>query len=196
MTRPPPDWASIALTAVEAGDAAQLNAWQNDPALRDLTMGFRGPVSHDTTVRWVADLRDQALRSRVAFAIRHRGVLKGLVQLHTLDWVQRTALLGVFVGDGADRGAGLGFVAASLLLDYAFAGLDLHRVALSVVASNEPAGRLYRRLGFVREGTLRGAYFAAGRREDVALYAMLRAEWQGTLPAAARRLVGAGVVTL
>ncbi len=184
-----PGWAATTLTAIEAADVGRIHSWQNDPGLRDLTMGFRGPLSTETTSDWVRSLREQTLRTRVAFAIRYENVLKGIVQLHTIDWVQRTAMLGLCIGDQADRGAGLGFIAASLILDYGFAGLDLHRIALTVRTSNQAADRLYQSLGFVREGTLRAAYFAAGRRDDVALYAMLRDEWHGVLPSTARRQV-------
>jgi RimJ/RimL family protein N-acetyltransferase len=183
------DWAGVELSPIEVGDVPRLHAWQNDPALRDLTMGFRGPVTEETTAGWVRRLAEQNLRNRVAFAIRHQGTLKGLVQLHTIDWVQRSAMLGLYVAEEADRGAGLGFAAASLILDYAFAGLDLQRVGLSVLCSNLPAIGLYDRLRFTREGVLRSAFFLAGRREDVAVYGLLRDEWRSILPQEARRLV-------
>ncbi|WP_158742534.1 GNAT family N-acetyltransferase [Acidisphaera sp. L21] len=189
MGRAEPDWAAIGLTALEAADAPRIHAWQNDPAIRDLTMGFRGPIASETTVEWIRDLHEQGLRNRAVFGIRHDGVLRGVVQLHTIDWVQRTAMLGLYVGDSADRGAGLGFAATSLILDYGFTGLDLHRIGLSVLATNLAADRLYQRLGFAREGTLRAAYFLAGQRVDVALYAMLQPDWPAKLPPTAKRLV-------
>ncbi|WP_458095767.1 GNAT family N-acetyltransferase [Roseomonas sp. WA12] len=189
MTEIALDWPAIALTPLGAGDVVRLHAWQNEPGLRDLTMGFRGPVAKETTAAWVRGLAEGNLRNRVVFGIRHDQALKGLAQLHSIDWVQRSAMLGLSIGDRADRGAGLGFAAASLLLDYAFAGLDLQRVALSVLHANAAATRLYDRLGFTREGVLRSAFFQAGRREDVVLYGLLRAEWQLSLPPEAARLV-------
>jgi RimJ/RimL family protein N-acetyltransferase len=186
-----PDWPAIALTPLRSGDVARLNAWQNEPGLRDLAIGFRGPVAEETTANWLRGLGEDNLRSRVVFGIRHQQALKGLAQLHSIDWVQRSAMLGLSIGDKADRGAGLGFAAASLLLDYAFAGLDLQRVALTVLHGNTAAIRLYEGLGFTREGVLRSAAFLAGRREDVVLYGLLRAEWQPCLPAEAARLVAA-----
>jgi UDP-4-amino-4,6-dideoxy-N-acetyl-beta-L-altrosamine N-acetyltransferase len=185
------DWAATALTPVDAGDLGALNAWQNDPEIRDMIMGFRGPVRLETTAEWIRNMADQNLKSRAVFAVRQAGAIKGVAQLQGIDWLQRTAILGIYVGDPADRGAGMGRVATCLVLDYAFNGLDLHRVGLEVVASNAPARRLYERVGFVLEGVLRKAYLRGGQREDVALYGLLRDEWTFAPPAAAHRLVSA-----
>ena len=183
-----PDWAGIVLGPLRSDDLATLHAWQNDPEVRDPIMGFRGPLQRETASAWIEQLRADNLRTRVVFGIYYSDVLKGVAQLHGIDWVHRTAAFGIYIGARSDRGAGLGFVASSLLLDYAFAALDLARVSLTVLAGNA-ATRLYERLGFVREGLLRQAFFLDGQREDVACYAMLRREWPGALPPGAHRLV-------
>lgn len=186
------DWASLALTPLEAEDLDKVHAWQNDPEIRDLIMGFRGPIMRETTADWIRNLREENLKSRVVFAIRSGATIRGIAQLHGIDWLQRSAILGVFVGERGDRGSGLGRGAVALLLDYAFQGLGLHRVSLEVLASNAPARRLYERLGFSNEGLLREAFLRAGEREDVALYGLLRREWTFAPPAGAQRLVSAG----
>lgn len=183
------DWPQIALTPIQAVDVAMINAWQNDPAVRDLIMGFRGPVRLETTEAWFASVTHEALKTRAVFAIRRGGAIAGVAQLHTIDWVQRTALLGIYVAEPVERGAGLGRAATSLILDYAFHGLDLHRVGLEVLADNAPARRLYQTLGFIEEGLLRQAFLRAGVRQDVALYGLLRSEWDFVPPQDARRLI-------
>jgi RimJ/RimL family protein N-acetyltransferase len=185
------DWAPIALTPIEAGDLDKLHAWQNDPQIRDLIMGFRGPIRLEATADWIRNVSEHNLKTRAVFAVRQDGVLKGVAQLHTLDWIHRTALLGIYIGDAGERGAGLGRAATCLLLDYAFHGLDLHRVGLEVVASNVGARRLYEQLGFALEGLQRQAYLRAGAREDIALYGLLKPEWSFIPPDTAQRLVGA-----
>lgn len=183
------DWTGFELSPVREADVDRLNAWQNDPEIRDLIMGFRGPVQLRTTQDWVAALQDQTLQSRALFAIRVGGVIQGIVQLHAIDWLHRTALLGVYVGDTATRGAGLGLGATALILDYGFNGLDLTRIGLEVLSENVGARRLYEALGFRHEGTKRSAYNLAGARRDVDLFAMLASDERAPLPSAARRLV-------
>jgi RimJ/RimL family protein N-acetyltransferase len=189
MAAPAETWRATTLAPLEARDLAKLNAWQNDPSIRDLIQGFRGPVRLETTEAWIRNVTEQNLQTRAVFAVHRGGETIGLAQLQSIDWVQRTAMLGIYIGDPSDRGAGTGAVATSLLLDYAFNGLDLVRVGLDVLASNAPARGLYERLGFVLEGVLRQAFLRAGVREDVALYALLKREWTADLPAEARRLV-------
>lgn len=190
-SKPSLDWPSLRLTPLQAADAAPLNRWQNDQGIRDIIMGFRGPVQLETTAQWIEGVRATNLKDRVVFAIRYREALKGVVQLHTIDWVHRKAILGVYVGDPSERGSGLGKAASSLILDYAFSGLDLERVWLEVIAPNLGAKRLYEKLGFVREGVLRQAYVFAGERVDIEHWGMLKPEFHSDLPSGANRLVHA-----
>ena len=55
----------------------------------------------------------------------------------------------------ARKGRGFGKEAAALLAHYCFEVLASHRLWLTVLKGNEPARRLYRRLGFVTEGVSR-----------------------------------------
>ncbi|MCL7744171.1 GNAT family N-acetyltransferase [Guyparkeria hydrothermalis] len=55
----------------------------------------------------------------------------------------------------ARKGRGFGKEAVTLLTRYCFEVLAFHRLWLTVLKGNEPARRLYRRLGFVTEGVSR-----------------------------------------
>ena len=182
-------WPRVQLTPLTNADLKTVNRWQNDPFIRDQIMGFRGPVRLETTEEWIRNLAAQNLKTRVVFGIRLDASLKGVAQLHGIDWIQRSAVLGVFVGDAEDRGLGLGRAAVTLILDYGFKGLDLQRVTLEVLASNAPARRLYERLGFVQEGLMREAFLRDGAREDVALYGLLQREFEVPPLDQAHRLV-------
>jgi len=66
----------------------------------------------------------------------------------------------------------------SLILNYAFNELNLYRVGLNVISSNERAFRAYRKAGFREEGRLRAAVYRDGQRQDRILMSVLRDEWQ------------------
>ena len=70
------------------------------------------------------------------------------------------------------------------MIDHAFGGLGLHRIALSVFAFNERAIRSYRSVGFVIEGRAREAIWRDGRWWDEISMSMLDSDW------AARRAGG------
>jgi RimJ/RimL family protein N-acetyltransferase len=183
------DWASVTLTPVDEGDLAKLNAWQNDPAIRDLTMGYRAPVQREITRQWFENVRTQNLQSRILFAIRRHGDIKGVCQIHSIEWPHRKGIFGLYVGDREDRAAGLGYMASVLMFDYLFRSLDFERVMLEVIAPNGAAKSLYERLGFTREGAFRKAYLLDGERVDIELYGMLKSEWRERAPAHANRLI-------
>lgn len=69
------------------------------------------------------------------------------------------------------RGRGIG----SLLLHAVIARtreLGLEKIELGVYASNEPAIRLYRSVGFTEEGTLRRARLLDGKYDDILMMAL------------------------
>ena len=59
-----------------------------------------------------------------------------------------------------------------------FAKDDIQRLWLDVLPSNERAARVYRSMGFVREGVMRSALSVPGGRQDLVLMSLLREDWQ------------------
>jgi len=186
------DWQNIRLTPLEESDLDLLYAWQNEPAIRDLTMGFRFPAQRETVKEWIRYQREQNSKSRVVFAIRQREALVGTAQLNSLDPYQRRASLGMYIGDVKRRNTGLGFVSCSLIIDYAFNGLDLRKIGLEVVSINQNAITLYEKLGFKKEGVKVGEYFLDGKYLDVCIYGLHKTDWKFDIPGTAHRLVGLG----
>jgi UDP-4-amino-4,6-dideoxy-N-acetyl-beta-L-altrosamine N-acetyltransferase len=184
------DWQNTRLTPLEDSDLDLLYIWQNEPGLRDLTMGFRFPVQRETVKEWITYQREQNAKSHVVFAIRQQNVFVGTTRLHNIDQYQRTASLGIYIGENKRRNRGIGFVSCSLIIDYAFNGLDLRKIGLEVVSFNENAIRLFEKLGFKKEGVKTGEYYLDGKYLDIWIYGLHRADWQSNIPPTAHRLVG------
>lgn len=73
---------------------------------------------------------------------------------------------------------GYGTEAIRWILDWGFRRAGLHRVEIRALGWNSGAIRLYERLGFVLEGTLRELWWHDGRYWDDYYYAMLDREWE------------------
>jgi RimJ/RimL family protein N-acetyltransferase len=75
---------------------------------------------------------------------------------------------------------GRGFMAEALraLLDCAFGTMDLRRLEAEVNPANATSIRLLERTGFNREGLLRQRWVVASEPYDVAVYGLLRNEYQ------------------
>ena len=168
----------IRLAALTMADAPQLYAWIND---RDQVL-FNAPykpISEPQHLEWLASITSRP--DTMIFGIRtlDDDILVGSCQLHSISTVHRTAELQIRIGETAARGKGYGKNAVRLLLKFAFADLNLHRVFVHVFADNSPAIRLYESTGFTREGALREAAFIDGKYVDVLVMAMLESEYDG-----------------
>ena len=77
------------------------------------------------------------------------------------------------------HGRGIGSAMMAALIDVSDNWLNLKRLELAVYVDNEPAIRLYRKFGFVVEGTRRADAFRDGEYVDSLFMARLRPGWDG-----------------
>jgi RimJ/RimL family protein N-acetyltransferase len=104
----------------------------------------------------------------------------GMMQLSPspLEMAQhRACSLGVAIAQ-EHWGKGYGAEAIRWALDWAFVRGNMHRVGLTTAEFNARAHRVYDKLGFVGEGTMREGIWHAGRYWDVKRYGMLEREWR------------------
>jgi RimJ/RimL family protein N-acetyltransferase len=93
----------------------------------------------------------------------------GNVALQDVDYRNRTAELGIYIGDPASRGQGYGTEAVRLILEFAFRVLGLQNVMLRVYEYNQAAIRVYEKAGFREFGRRHQSQFMDGRFWDVVL---------------------------
>ena len=104
------------------------------------------------------------------------GACVGEVVLNEWDAANRSCNFRILlIASGQDRG--LGTEAARLVLAHGFEQLALHRIALEVYAFNPRARRVYEKLGFVAEGTLRDALHYDGQWVDATVMSILAPDW-------------------
>jgi RimJ/RimL family protein N-acetyltransferase len=166
----------VALRRLRARDATPFaTAFLDDPAL-GTTIGTDVEPTPNGVRRFIA--RQALLRSRgeflgLAVSDPTRRPFLGHVMLHTLAWRHKRAELGYWLVPEA-RGRGVGRVAVSLLVEWAFAELDLERLEVTTSVRNTAARALAESVGFRAEGVLEGRNIERGRRIDVVLLARLR----------------------
>src|SRR5262245_65784451 len=112
--------------------------------------------------------------------------------LEAIDRDNRTATLGIFIGDADCRGKGLGEDAVRALCRYAFDELDLRKIRLDVFDINPDAEKTYTRVGFKREGILREESFRQGKPMDLIRMGLLKSELVPPPSAARAKKSGSG----
>ncbi len=106
--------------------------------------------------------------------------LVGNCGLFGIEWNNRAAEFGIFIGDKSVWGKGYGTDAARLVLRHGFETLNLNRIFLRVYEDNPRAMHTYEKAGFVPEGRMRQAVYRNGEYKDVLLMSTLRSEWDSS----------------
>jgi RimJ/RimL family protein N-acetyltransferase len=171
--------AGVALRAFREDDLPFLDRLCTDPtALGD----FEWPGFMDVRTRrrrWQQDgyvgaessalavvLPDDAVAGLVSWQARNRGGSPGAC------YEIGAALL------PDDRGRGLGTAAQRLVVRYLFRYTTAHRLEAMTNVANVAEQKVLARLGFQREGVLRGVVFGRGAWQDNVIYSLLRPEAQ------------------
>lgn len=169
----------VYLAPLAPDDAPVMFSWINERSQVLLNSNYK-PVAYRQHMAWFESVTGR--EGMVIFAIRLTAdqSLIGSCQLHSIDAVSRCAELQIRLGEVKQRGRGYGQQAVRLLLAHAFKDLNLERVYLQVITTNEPAIRVYEKAGFQREGCLRRAAHIDGRYVDLYVMAVLREEYEAS----------------
>ncbi|HXP97608.1 MAG TPA: GNAT family protein [Telmatospirillum sp.] len=163
---------SISLGPILPADFPSLFRWADDFDAARLNDVYRPAVVRSQEEYWLNTGNDA---SKVLFAIRKLNMppIIGYVQIKNIDPIHRSAIIGIRIGDEANRSQGYGTEALRLAISYCWNHLNLSRIELTVFGTNPRAAKLYSSLGFDTEGVLRKAIFIDGHWLDVVLMGLL-----------------------
>jgi RimJ/RimL family protein N-acetyltransferase len=168
----------------ERRDVPVFVRWFTD-ARTTRTLLMTSPMGEALEERWFERMLDVHGTDRWFFVVCRRADDRpvGSIDLHEVDLRNGSASLGIAIGDPDDTGRGYGTDALRALLGFGFGQLRLERIELEVYDFNDGARRVYERVGFVHEGTLRRALYRDGAFHDVHRMAILRDEWTAQVAA-------------
>lgn len=144
------------LSPITAKDAEIYARWLNDmEVVRFLTMA----TSIINTENERNLLEELSKSHNYGIVTIEDDKLIGTCGLINMDTVNRSAEIGIFIGDKNYWHQGYGTEAMRLLMDYGFRYLNLHNVMLQVYSFNKNAVECYRKLGFSEIGRRRQAVY-------------------------------------
>lgn len=167
------------LSPLTHDDAEVIARWENDLAIA-IPLGDEAytPMSLEKMSDQIdGTLRDQAYVFGIVDLATD--LLIGRCMLFAVDLVNRSAMLGILIGEKEYQNRGYGQEALRLLLDYAFNLLNLNSVMLGTFDFNKRAIAAYRKVGFRLIGRRRQARIIAGRKYDAILMDILATEFSG-----------------
>lgn len=153
--------------------------WMNDFEVTD----YIGRTSQITTLEGEREWLESSARNNNSKGFNivelESDKLIGTIGLEHFSYVERSAVLGLFIGEEDYRSNGYGTEAIKLILEYGFKYLNLHSIRLDLLSANEKAHKCYLKCGFKDTGKSRDAIFLNGKYYDKLHMDILENEFNG-----------------
>jgi RimJ/RimL family protein N-acetyltransferase len=164
----------IVLRPLSARDREKTIFWRNDPETRSLVMGYPFPVTEVMEEQWFENALADQKKKRILYAVdtRDSGEFIGIVHLYDLDWISRTATLGIVIGDAQARSGGYGREAVLGVVDIAKEYFNIRKISIDVIDHPDGARGFYEKLGFQVEGVFRSHHYLRSRYYDIVRMAL------------------------
>ena len=101
----------------------------------------------------------------------------GNIKLELQDAAAKVSDIGLLIGNKNYWGKGVGMEACKLALSYGFEEMALRKIYLAVYENNPVAKKIYEKLGFKLEGTLRKQVLVKGEYFDKYLMGLFKNEF-------------------
>lgn len=160
-------------------EVQKFTEWMNDFQVTDYIGRTGQVITLSGEKEWLENSAKN--REKIDFNIIElaNNKLIGTMGLMNFNWIERSAVLGIFIGDGDYRSNGYGTEAIRLLLEYGFRYLNLHSIRLDLLEINERAHKCYLKCGFKDTGRNREEIFLNGKYYDRLHMDILENEFDG-----------------
>jgi RimJ/RimL family protein N-acetyltransferase len=140
--------------------------WATDTEVVKNFSFFQKPATRERILDYINEKYESP--ADLLFAIfTSDGDYIGNAGLHEIDRVNDTARIGIIIGKREFWNRGYAHEALKLLLNYAFTEGLIHKVYVNFFSTNTRTLKICEKLGFQREGLLRGEYKIHGHYQDL-----------------------------
>jgi [ribosomal protein S5]-alanine N-acetyltransferase len=140
--------------------------WMNDPATNRFLESRFYPHSLETLRKYVVNKHGDNLNAFFAIVLKDGDRHIGNIKLGPIDSNHHLADIGILIGEEDCWGKGYATEAISLVVDYAFDVLALHKVTAGCYAPNKGAIGAFEKAGFIQEGVRKAHCFFEGAYVD------------------------------
>ena len=160
------------MSPINPDDYEIYTKWMNDPKVVNGLGGY-GKVY---ALLKEKECLEKMIKSGQNYAIvlNEGDELLGNISLMDVDSRERTAELGIFIGEEKNRGKGYGTEAIKIFLEYGFNTLNLQNIMLKVNSNNKSAIKSYEKVGFKVFGRRTKSVYENGKYYDTIYMEVLR----------------------
>lgn len=169
----------VIFSPIERSEARKYMAWYND-----FEIGFfTGTQDMLLTEEDELASLDKLSKEGYLFAILDKDTKTpiGNCSIYQINWVNRTAEIGINIGNKSYWNKGFGTESTVLLTAFAFHILNLNNVMLRVLECNPRAIHIYEKLGFKQIGRRREVVTVANENFDMLYYDMLNSDFKSNI---------------
>ena len=166
----------IYLSPLNVDDAEVYTKWMNDYEVSGNLGNYRQVISLNNEKAFLENLASDG--QNFAVVLQDNDQLIGNISLNDIDHLNRTATVGIFIGDPENRNRGYGTEAMKLILTYGFKTLNLHNIMLHVHSDNQRAITCYIKSGFREIGRRRDALYKNGSLFDLVYMDILDTDYR------------------
>lgn len=164
---------------VSEEEIEKFTMWLNDFQVTDYTGKSASLITLQSEKEWLESASKNTDDRIFNINDLKNDKLVGTIGLEHFNWIDRSAILGIFIGDEDYRNNGYGTEAIKLLLEYGFKYLNLHTIKLDLLGVNERAHKCYLKCGFRDTGRDRESIFLDGKYYDRLHMDILETEFEG-----------------
>jgi len=167
------------LRSLELSDLNALWTWFADREVVRYSLSlWLFPYSRHETQTWLEKTIHDKQTLTLGIVERTSAALIGFAGIAGISLINRSGEYFILIGNKDWWSKGYGTEVTKLIVEYGFATLNLHRIALTVSDINSGGVKAYERAGFTMEGVLRQACYRDGQYHDKLIMSILHPEWQ------------------
>lgn len=152
--------------------------WFNDPVVTRFQAKGIYPNTLESQKSYYQSLSGSRTDVVLAIIDRENELHIGNVGLHHIDYISRTAMLGIVIGEKAAWGRGIGSRSWRAITSYGFKVLNLHKICATYIEGNEKSLQCALSAGYEVEGQQKQQIFKDGRYLDLIHLGLLRENWR------------------
>jgi RimJ/RimL family protein N-acetyltransferase len=152
--------------------------WLNDPEITKYQNKGKFPNTKNKQREYMMKMQES--HTDVLFAIVHEvtGRHVGCVGLHNIDWINRSANLGIMIGCKDYWKKGIGKLVWNMITKHGLFTLNLHRIYADCFVENKATVKIAQASGFKIEGNIRDKYYKDGKWYDAIIMSVLKDEFK------------------
>jgi len=138
----------IKLVALDISHLDIVHNWINNEIINE-SSGTRFPISKENQKNWILKTIQNKSKKKLII-LNNENLEVGMVSIMNIDYRNRNAELGVYLDPDHVR-KGYASMALSMLIDFGFQELNMHKLYAFIHADNKNSIRLFEKLNFSLE---------------------------------------------